>query len=369
MITILNSKPMKKTAFLLSLCALTYLTSCTNKKKEETEIAEYTVTNPVIKDTTFTKEYIAQIQSLQNVEIRAQEKGYLETLHVDEGQSVKSGQLLFSIMPNLYQADYLKAKADARVAEIEFQNTKTLADKNIVSKSELAMSKAKLDGANADLAMAQTHLSFTKITAPFDGTIDRILFKKGSSIDEGTVLTKISNNKEIYAYFNMSEVEYLDYKARAKNDINNNAGLLLSNGDKFNHQGRIETIESEFDNETGNIAFRAKFPNSELLLKNGETGKVQLTVPLKNALMIPQKATFEIQDKIYVYVMDKDNVVHSRNIVVKQRLSNVYIIQSGLSANDKILVDGIQTVKEDEKIKPKVVSANEIFNTLELIKQ
>lgn len=360
---------MKKIAFLLSLSTLSFLISCNNKKKEEEAIAEYTVTNPEIKDTTYTKEYIAQIQSMQNVEIRAQEKGYLETLHVDEGQSVKSGQLLFSIMPNLYQADYLKAKSDARVAEIEYQNTKTLADKNIVSNSELAMAKAKLEGANADLSMAQTHLSFTKITAPFDGTIDRILFKKGSSIDEGTVLTKISNNKEIYAYFNMSEVEYLDYKSRPKNDINNNAGLLLSNGDKFNHQGAIETIESEFDNETGNIAFRAKFPNNELLLKNGETGKVQLVVPIHNALIIPQKATFEIQDKIYVYVVDKDNVVHSRNIVVKQRLSNIYIIQSGLSENDKILVDGIQTVKEEEKIKPKFVAGKQIFNDLQLIKQ
>jgi membrane fusion protein (multidrug efflux system) len=369
MISILKSKPMKKIALLLSLCALTYLTSCTNKKKEEAEIAEYTVTNPVIKDTTFTKEYIAQIQSLQNVEIRAQEKGYLENLYVDEGRSVKAGQLLFGIMPKLYEAEYLKAKADARIAEIEYQNTKTLADKNIVSKSELAMSKAKLEEANADLSMAATHLSFTKIKAPFDGTIDRIQFKKGSLIDEGTVLTTISNNKDIYAYFNMSEVEYLDYKARAKNDINNKAGLLLSNGAQHKYQGAIETIESEFDNNTGNIAFRAKFPNPDLLLKHGETGKVQLTVPIKNALMIPQKATFEIQDKIYVYVMDKDNVVHSRNIVVKQRLSNIYIIQSGLSEGDRILIDGIQTVKEDEKIKPKIVSSSQVFKTLELIKQ
>jgi membrane fusion protein (multidrug efflux system) len=362
-------KPMNKIALLISVCALINLTSCSNKKKEETGMSEFTVTTPVVKDTTYTKEYIAQIQSMQNVEIRAQEKGYLETLHVDEGQSVKSGQLLFSIMPKLYEADYLKAKADAKIVEIEYQNTKSLADKNIVSKSELAMAKAKLDEANADLEMAETHLSFTKIKAPFDGTIDRIQFKKGSLIDEGTVLTTISNNKEIYAYFNMSEVEYLDYKSRAKNDINNNAGLLLSNGEKHKYQGHIETIESEFDNNTGNIAFRAKFPNPELLLKHGETGKVQLVAPIKNALMIPQKATFEIQDKTYVYVIDENNVVSSRNIVVKQRLPNVYILESGLSANDRILVDGIQTVKEDEKIKPKLVPSKQIFNSLQLIKQ
>ncbi|MBP2282000.1 membrane fusion protein (multidrug efflux system) [Flavobacterium sp. CG_23.5] len=359
---------MNKIVILVSICAVMNLASCKSDKKEAVEISEFTVTKPIVKDTTFTKEYIAQIQSLQNVEIRAQEKGYLENLYVDEGRSVKAGQLLFSIMPKLYQAEYSKAKADAKIVQIEYQNTKTLADKNIVSKSELAMAKAKLEEANADVATAETHLSFTKIKAPFDGTIDRIQFKKGSLIDEGTILTKISNNREIYAYFNMSEVEYLDYKSRAKNDINNKAGLLLSNGEKHKYQGQIETIESEFDNNTGNIAFRAKFPNPELLLKNGETGKVQLVVPIHDALMIPQKATFEIQDKIYVYVVDQNNNVKSRNIIIKQRLSNIYIIQSGLSKNDKILMDGIQTVKENEKIKPKLVPSEQIFNHLELIK-
>ena len=360
---------MNKIVIVVSICAVLNLASCKSDKKEVVEISEFTVTNPVVKDTTFTKEYIAQIQSIQNVEIRAQEKGYLENLYVDEGRSVKAGQLLFSIMPKLYQAEYSKAKADAKIVQIEYQNTKTLSDKNIVSKSELAMAKAKLEEANADVATAETHLSFTKIKAPFDGTIDRIQSKKGSLIDEGTILTKISNNREIYAYFNMSEVEYLDYKSRAKNDINNKAGLLLSNGEKHKYQGQIETIESEFDNNTGNIAFRAKFPNPELLLKNGETGKVQLVVPIHNALMIPQKATFEIQDKIYVYVVDQNNNVKSRNIIIKQRLSNIYIIQSGLSKNDKILMDGIQTVKENEKIKPKFVPSAQIFNHLELIKQ
>ena len=365
----INNQNMNKTVILIGFCAIMNLTSCKSDVEKEVEISEFTVTSPVIKDTIFTKEYIAQIQSIQNIELRAQEKGYLENIYVDEGRTVKAGQLLFSIMPKLYEAEFLKAKADYKIVQIEYQNTKVLADNNIVSKSELAMAKAKLEEANADLSLAETHLSFTKIKAPFDGTIDRILFKKGSSIDEGTVLTKISNNKEVYAYFNMSEVEYLSYKSRADKDINNNAGLLLSNGEAHKYPGKIETIESEFDNSTGNIAFRAKFPNPELLLKNGETGKVKLTVPIKSALLIPQKATFEIQDKIYVYVMDKNNVVHSRNIVVKQRLSNVYIIESGLTAGDKILVDGIQTVKEDEKIKPKIVSSASVFNSLELIKQ
>ncbi len=360
---------MNKLIMLISIGMLVNFTSCTTKEKEKEEIAEYTITNPVVKDTTYTKDYVAQIQSLQNVEIRAQEKGYLETLHVDEGANVKSGQLLFNIMPKLYEADYLKAKADARVATLELQNTKALADKNIVSKSELAMAQAKLDEANADLSMAETHLSFTNIKAPFDGTIDRIHFKKGSLIDEGGILTTISNNKEIYAYFNMSETEYLDYKTRAKSDANSAVSLLLSNNQLHKYKGVVETVESEFDNSTGNIAFRAKFPNPELLLKHGETGKVRMTVPVKDAMIIPQKATYEIQDKTYVYVVDKNNVVKSRNITIKQELPNIYIVQSGLNADDKILLEGVQTVKEDDKVKTKFIPANQVLQSLQLIKQ
>ena len=359
---------MKTNVLFSSLLAIIFISSCNSKKKEVVEISEYTVTNPIMKDTTFIKEYVAQIQSLENVEIRSQEKGYLETLHCDEGRQVRSGQLLFSIMPKLYQAEYLKTKAEARLVALELQNTKALADKNIVSKTELSMAQAKLDEANAEVAMSETHLSFTKITAPFDGTIDRIMFKKGSLIEDGTVLTKISNNKQVYAYFNMTEVEYLNYKTSDKADIKNIVSLILSNGNEHKYKGAIETIESEFDNETGNIAIRAKFPNPEFLLKHGETGKVRMTVPVHNALVIPQKATYEVLDKIYVYVVDADNVVKSRNIKIKQRLSNLYIVDSGLAASDKILIDGLQTVKEDDKIKSKFENPNVVIKNLQLIK-
>ena len=141
---------MKKLALLLASVSVFVLSSCESKKEEKLETSEFSVTKPLLKDTIYTKDYIAQIQSIQNVEIRSQEKGYLETLHCDEGRQVKSGQLLFSIMPKLYQAEYLKAKAEAKLIGLELQNTKTLADKNIVSKTELAMVQAKLDGANAE---------------------------------------------------------------------------------------------------------------------------------------------------------------------------------------------------------------------------
>ena len=353
---------------LVSLCAVVSFTACKPKQEEKIEKAKYAITAPVMMDTSIIKDYVAQIQSIQNVEIRAQVKGYLESINVDEGQYVRAGQVLFGIMPKQYDAEMQKAKAEAKTAELEWINTKTLAEKNIISNTEQAIALAKFDKAKAELSLAELEVSFTKIKAPFDGSIDRLKFKKGSLIDEGTLLTTLSNNRDVYAYFNVSETEYLDYKNRNNTD-KQTATLLLANGNEHKYKGAIETIESEFDNTTGNIAFRAKFPNPDLLLKHGETGKVRLILPINNALIIPQKATFEIQDKIYVYVVDSNNKLKARNITISQRLPNLYIISSGLSANEKILLEGVQSVKDDDVIRPEFIDPKVVMDHLQLIKQ
>ena len=352
----------------ISFIAIVCLLACKEKNEEKKEISKYTISNPIVMDTAITKEYIAQIQSIQNIEIRTQVKGYLDAINTDEGKLVSAGQVLFNIMPKAYEAEVLKQTAELKNAELELMNVKTLAEKNIVSKVEVSMAQAKLDKEKAELSKSQLELSFTKIKAPFTGVIDRIRFKKGSLIDEGGLLTTLSNNKEVYAYFNVSEVEYLDYENKKSND-NQKVTLLLANGDEHKYKGQIETIEGEFDNETGNIAFRAKFPNPDLLLKHGETGKVRLTIPIQNALIIPQKCTYELQDKIYVYVVDSENKLKSRNIVIKQKLSNLYIVESGLNETDKILIDGLQTAKEDEKIEVEFIKAKDVIANLQLIKK
>jgi len=360
---------MSKIILLIVLTAFVSFTSCKEKVEEKKENGTYKVTSPLSMDTSFKKDYVAQIQSLQNIEIRAKIDGYIENIHVDEGQLVKKGQLLFSIRPLQAQAELKKAKAEAAKAEVEMMNVKKLAEKNIVSQSELAMAVAKLEGAKAEVSLAEVELSYANVYAPFDGVIDRIKFKVGSLIDEGTMLTSLSNNKEMYAYFNVSEIEYLDYKNRKDSKDKDAVTLLLANGQAHKYVGNIQNIEGEFDNSTGNIAFRAKFPNPEYLLKHGETGKVQLRIDLKNALLIPQKATYEVQDKVYVFVVDKNNVVKSRNIIVKQKLSNIYVIEKGLSIDDKILLEGVQVVNEDDKIQSEYVAPLEVMAGLQLIKQ
>ncbi|WP_310559615.1 efflux RND transporter periplasmic adaptor subunit [Flavobacterium sp.] len=357
---------MKKIIVFAGLIALACITSCTSKKQEKEEVEKFTVTNPVSIDTSFTKQYVSQIKSVRNVEIRAQEKGYLQNIYVDEGQFVKAGQVLFRIMPGLYQAELLKALAESKAAEIELQNAKSLADKNIISKSEQAIAQAKLEQAKAEVSLAKLHLSFTEIRAPFDGTIDRIPKKLGSLIDEGELLTSLSDNSQMFAYFNVSEPEYIQYQTDLKDRADNNVNLVLANGELFKYKGKVEVIESEFDNETGNIAFRARFSNSDKLLRNGETGQVQMVVPLRNAIVIPQKATYEIQDKKYVFVVDKNNKVSSREITVSGEIPDLYVVKSGIAATDKILFEGVQKVKDNDKINYDFVAPHKVINNLRL---
>ncbi|KRD61755.1 MULTISPECIES: efflux RND transporter periplasmic adaptor subunit [unclassified Flavobacterium] len=357
---------MKRIILFAGFMAAVCLTSCTAKKEEKEEAEKFTVTNPVKLDTSFTKEYVSQIKSVRNIEIRAQEKGFLQNIYVDEGQFVKKGQLLFKIMPNMYQSELLKAQAEQKSVEIELQNSKLLADKNIVSKNELSVAQAKLQSAKAEVALAKLHLSFTEIRAPFDGTIDRIPLKLGSLIDEGELLTSLSDNSQMFAYFNVSEPEYISYETNVKDRADNKVNLVLANGDIFKEKGNVEVIESEFNNETGNIAFRARFPNSGKLLRNGETGQVQMLVPLKNAIVIPQKATYEIQDKKYVFVVDKNDKVSSREITITGEIPDLYVIKSGLNENDKILLEGVQKVKENDKIKYEFESPKKVINNLRL---
>jgi len=357
-----------KNKIVMSLLLSSFLLafSCKDKKEEKEEAVIYPTTSPVKMDTVITKEFVSQIRSQKNIEIRAQEKGFLEKVFVDEGQHVQAGQVLFRIMPQLYQADVMKARAEVAQAEIELQNSTTLASNNVVSINEKKMAKAKLDAAKAELNLAQTHLSFTTIRAPFSGIINRLPLKLGSLVDEGDLLTSLSDNGGIYAYFNVSEPEYLNYQMHSAERGNNLVSLVMANGETFPDKGMIETIEGEFDSETGNIAFRAKFPNMKQLLRNGETGKIQMTLPLKNALIIPQKSTYEIQDQKYVFVVGKDGVARSKNIKVSYELPDIYVVSEGLNPGDKILLEGVQKVKDDQKVETKFQDPKKVLSTLKL---
>ncbi len=334
----------------VSLSALLCYTSCESKKEEKEEEIKFLVTSPLKKDTTVTRQYVCQIRSIQHIELRALERGYLQEIFVDEGQSVKKGQMMFQIMPLLYQAELQKSQAEANYAEIEYLNTKSLADSNIVSKNELALGKAKFDKAKAEVSLAQTHLQFTEVRAPFDGIMDHFHVRLGSLLDEGDLLTTLSDNSQLWVYFNVPEAEYLNYKNNSTEENLLRVNLLMANNQVFKYPGVVKAIEADFNNETGNIAFRATFPNPEALLRHGETGNIQMTIPLRNAIIIPQKSTFEILEKKFVYVVDKNNTVHSREITIASEMPDLYVIGAGVSENERIMLEGIRKVKDGDKI-------------------
>jgi membrane fusion protein (multidrug efflux system) len=344
----------------MSLSAVICITSCKSKKEEKEEETKFLVTSPLKMDTVITRQYVCQIHAIQHIEMRALEKGYLQEIFVDEGQSVKKGQMMFQIMPLLYNAELQKAQAEANFAQIEYQNTKNLTDSNIVSVNELSLAKAKFDKAKAEVSLAQVHLGFTEIKAPFDGIMDHFQVRLGSLVDEGDLLTTLSDNREMWVYFNVPEAEYLDYKSNSVSENLMKVNLKMANNKLFEYPGVVKAIEADFNNETGNIAFRATFANPKGLLRHGETGNVLMSIPLNNAIIIPQKATYEILEKKYVFVVDKNNQVHSREITIASEMPDLYIIKDGLNENDKILLEGIRKVKDNDKIEftyedPKVV--------------
>lgn len=341
---------MKRTILFAGLYALLSLTGCGPKKEEKEEETKFLVTAPLKTDTVITREYVCQIKAIQHIEMRALEKGYLQNIYVDEGQSVKKGQLMFQIMPLLYNAEMQKSQAEASFAEIEYLNTKRLADSNVVSPNELALAKAKFDKAKAELSLAQTHLQFTEIKAPFDGIMDHFNVRLGSLVNEGDLLTTLSDNSEMWVYFNVPEAEYLNYKAHTNTENLEKVSLQMANNEMFKYSGVVKTIEADFNNETGNIAFRATFPNPDGLLRHGETGNILMTLPLKNAIIIPQKATFEILEKKYVFVVGKDNVVRQREITIAAELPDIYLVKDGLREDERIVLEGIRKVKDNDKI-------------------
>lgn len=349
-----------------ALITLMFL-SCETKKEKHEETTTLPVTNPIQKDTIINQEYVSQIHAFQHIELRALEKGYLQNIFVDEGQHVKKGQLLFQIQPTIYQAEAQRAASEVEFAKVEYDNAKALADKNIVSQNEAILAKAKLQKANAELQLAQTHLKFTEIRAPFDGIVGKFEdVRLGSLLDEGELLTTLSDNSKMWVYFNVPEAEYLDYAMRDKNPEKDHVHLKLANQKIFQEEGIIETIESDFNNTTGNIAFRATFNNPKGLLRHGQTGNILWPKELKNVTMIPQKATFEVLDKKFVFLVDEQGKINSQEVKIAGELDHIFLVSDGLKLNDLFLLEGLRKVQNGDHIEAEKVDSKSVIENLHL---
>jgi membrane fusion protein (multidrug efflux system) len=355
--------------FVLAL-PLSLLYACTSKNgDQQTDNTNKTfpVSSIIAKDTSFNKRYVADIQAHKNVEIHARIHSLIEHIYVDEGQFVKKGQLLFRLNDDELQIALSRANAllnsalaDAKVAEIELERVRLLVQKKIISSSELDLAnakwnayKAKIEEARSEKAAVAKRLSFTQIASPFDGVIDRLPLKVGSLVSDGSLLTTISDIQSMLVYFNISEAEYFRLmQMKTDSTKPSMVSLILADGTMYPHPGKIMAAESEIDESTGAIAFRADFPNPERLLKHGASGTLLIRQPSNKVLMVPQKAVLEIQDKNFVYLLCKDNTVKMKSFETNQRIDGFYIIEDGLTAKDKIVTEGIQSLTDGMKIIP-----------------
>lgn len=338
----------------------------------------FPVTAPLVSDTAIAKDYVAEIHSVQFVEVRSHIGGYIERIHVDEGQLVNAGQPLFDVSSADRGLELQRANAALKVvqaelaaAEVELRNTAALVQQNISSQAELDLTRARVDALRArveEAASARDHaalnLSYSLIKAPYRGKINRIPFKTGSIVQEADVLTTITDNSEMFAYFHLSELDYLQLRNLFRDTTLRRVTLLLTSGETYEHQGRIEVAESEFDRATGNIAIRARFPNPDGVLKHGANANIVVRRPLKDALMVPQRSTFEVQDKLYVMVVRPDSTVEQRSITASFRLSDLYVVQSGLEPGERIVFEGVQRLRHDDRIVPAPVGREEVLNKI-----
>ncbi|HKO80775.1 MAG TPA: efflux RND transporter periplasmic adaptor subunit [Chitinophagaceae bacterium] len=330
------------------------------------------------------QEYSASIEGSKDIEIRPQVEGYLEKIYVDEGAYVRKGQSLFQINSRPYReqlnnatAALSAAKANLANAEINVSKLTPLVQNNVISDVQLKTAKTAYDAASANVAQAQAavgnaqiNLGYALIKAPVDGYVGRIPFKMGSLVGMSTTeaLTVISDIKEVYAYFSLSENDFQQFKNQfAGNTIEEKikkmppVELVLPDGSIYAQKGKVQLVAGQFDNSTGAISFRAAFPNTDRQLRSGNTGKVRVSKVLNAALVVPQEATFEIQDKVFVFAVGDSNKVASKPITVAGRTAHYYFVDGGVQAGEKIVFSGTGTLQDGMVIVPQPISTDSLL--------
>ncbi|MDV4099477.1 efflux transporter periplasmic adaptor subunit [Elizabethkingia anophelis] len=381
-------KMLKKSGIIILLSGIIILLNSCSKASETVgqappppQVPVYTV---VSSPATTYQEFPAALEGKNNVEIRSQVDGYLDKIYVEEGSFVRAGQPLFKIdsrtygeQVNMAQANLQAANANIQKAKVEVDRLIPLVSSKVVSdvqlktaKANYAVAVAAAEQAKASLGNARINAGFTTITAPVSGYIGRIPNKKGSLISrtDPNPLTTLSDVSEIYAYFSLSEMDFIAFKnkytgATLEEKIKNMpmVDLVIADNSLYPEKGRMSIIDGQFDKSTGAISIRAVFPNANGTLRNGNTGKVRMPQLLSSALVIPQESIFEIQDKTYVYILGKDKKVTSKPITISGKTNSYYFVSEGLKAGDKIIYTGLGMLKDGAVVNPKALSSDNLL--------
>ena len=367
---------------------------CSSSAAENTGMGMPPPQLPVITITTSSattyQEFPASLEGKVNVEIRPQVEGYLEKIYVDEGAYVKAGQLLFKIDPRVYdqqlnnaKSNLLAAQANMEKAKVEVDRLTPLVENNVISDVQLKTAKAAYDATKASVEQskamvgnAQINVGYTYIKAPVSGYIGRIPYKLGSLVGKGEdqPLTVLSDVSEVYAYFSMSESDFIVFKNKYEGNTLEEkikrvppVELILADDSAYTQKGKIELVEGQFDKTVGAINFRASFPNPSRILRTGNTGKIRLPQMFKSVLIVPQDATFEIQDKTFVYAVDDSNKIVTEPITISGRTTNYYYVSNGLKAGEKIVLSSQSTMlmgglRDGMRITPQSVSTDSLLH-------
>ena len=363
-----------KSRLVLLACCLALLSSCGNGNNGEAKAPEYAVITAQTTTAHLTNSYPATIKGKQDVEIRPMVSGFITKLHVDEGSVVKKGQVLFTIDQVQYRAAVETAKATVATAEaalqtqeLTTQNNRELNKRGIVSdyqlstsENQLAQAKATLAQAKASLVNAERNLQYTEVTSPSDGIVGQVPYRVGSLVSPSmaTPMTTIADNSEMFAYFSMTERQLLQMirEGGSYKDIlakMPEIQLQLIDGSIYPDSGRVETISGVIDPTTGSVSMRALFPNAHNVLRSNSTGNVIFPNVLPDVILVPQSATTDIQDKKFVYVVQPDNTVKNTEIqVYTLNDGQNYYVTGGLKAGDKIVIEGVQAIKDGQAITP-----------------
>ena len=361
---------MKSRIVFFAFC-LALLSSCGNKGNDTGKVPEYAVQELQKTTANLMKAYPATIKGRQDVEIRPQVSGFITKLCVDEGATVRKGQLLFIIDPTQYEAAVRTAKASVATAEaavntqqmtvdnkIELNKKQIISDYDLsMAKNSLAQAQAQLAQAKAQLTTAQQNYSFTQVKSPSDGVINDIPYRLGALVSP-SMATPMTTVSEVYVYFSTTEKELLAMTKTGgtiKEEISKIPAIKLQliDGTTYDAEGKVDAITGVIDQSTGSVSMRAIFPNKEHMLRSGGTANVLIPYNMENVISIPQSATVEIQDKKFVYVLQPDNTVKYTEIgIFNLDNGKEYLVTSGLNPGDKIVIEGVQSLKDGQKIQP-----------------
>jgi len=385
-------RPLTK-LILFSLEATFFLSSCSSKQPNE-KVAQ---PNPVpsfpaveinARATTLYLSFPAVLQGKQNIEIRPKVDGYIESIYIDEGSVVRKGQKLFKISAPSYDQELhnaaaliTSAEAEVNTAQLQVNKTKPLVSKGIISSYELDFAENALKIKNAILAQAragyvnaQTNVGYTHVNSPVDGIASAVPYKIGSLVSSNTPqpLTTISNNGYIYAYVSLNEKQLLSFSRNypgkdVAQKLKNVPPVLLtlSDGSSYPLAGKVETVNGLINTQTGSASFRAIFPNPSGLIRSGGSATLKVPQYATNVILVPQKSTYEIQGKHFLYVVSSDNTVKSTEISIAETTTGqLYVVNHGLRVGDKIVVEGTENLKDGMKIKPDIIPTEKLYTEL-----